>query len=180
MEPGDLFGLLTGALGGLELLQFFGPDEVVEELPKQVQPHGESQANHEENDALGQVQHVQHRIHPDAAKVTDHVQPPQIARHKDAQPGEAGLARRILPEAGANLQDHKDHNVRVHHMVQPTVERKRKKFIKFKLHKKNPLAYPGKTASSAFGNTSSRSMAISVQKVTPTFSATGNANAASM
>lgn len=138
--PGDLFGLLTGALGGLELLQFFGPDEVVEELPKQVQPHGESQANHKENDALGQVQHVQHRIHPDAAKVTDHVQPPQIAGHKDAEPGEAGLARRILPEAGANLQDHKDHNVRVHHMVQPTVERKRKKLIKFKPHTKKALS----------------------------------------
>lgn len=125
------------------MLQFFGPDEVVEELSKQVQPHGESQANHEENDALGQVQHVQHRIHPDTAKVTDHVQPPQIAGHKDAEPGEAGLARRILPEAGANLQDHKDHNVRVHHMVQPTVERKRKKLIKFKPHtKKKPSRLP--------------------------------------
>lgn len=98
-----LFGLLTGTGARLQLFQLLGPDQVVEELPEQVQPNGEAQADGEEHDTLRQVQHVQHRVDPDSAVMPDDVQPRQVARHEDTQPGEAGLARWILPEAGADL-----------------------------------------------------------------------------
>lgn len=111
------------------------------------------------------------------------VQPAEIGRHEDTEPGKTGTTRRILPEAGANLQHHEDDDIGVHDVVQPAG----KKNVPERLKKSEPLVcsiphhpYPGKTASRAFGKTSSRSMAINVQKVTPTFSATGKANAASV
>lgn len=131
-----LFGLLTGTGGRLELFQLLGPDQIVEKLPEEIQPDREAQADDEEHDTLRQVQNVQHRIDPDSAVVADDVQPRQVARHEDAQSGQAGLARWILPEAGADLQDHEDHDVGVHHMVQPTVDKNRRILIRILLKTK--------------------------------------------
>lgn len=112
--------ILVGfALGQFNLL---GPDGVVEELAQQIQRQCESDDGDKEEDALGQLQDLQHRVYPHAGIVLHHMDPHQVGAHKGGQSGQALTTLRIRTVRGEQFQDDEDHNVCVQDMVQPAVE----------------------------------------------------------
>lgn len=117
--------LLLRLAGGarLQLGQLLVPHQLVERLAHKVQHLRDQQRSGKEHDAQRQIEHLQNGIHPGARIRLNNVNPHQIGGAEKGQRNYADASRGISTECGEQLDDNEDHDVGVHDVVHPTVEK---------------------------------------------------------
>ena len=103
-------------------LERLRPQYIIQLLPEDVQPDREPQQRHEEPHPPGQIQHVQHRVHPNVCVRVDDVQPHQVAQHEGGEYGQTDFPGGVFPETSVELGEDEHHDVGVHDVVQPPGE----------------------------------------------------------
>lgn len=171
----DLFSFCS--FGFWSVFNLLDPYLFVNKLAKNIKSNREYQAQQEKDYSLRQVKDIKNGINPNVGFVFNHMNPTEIRGHEDSETSETSFSTRIATERCKHFHNDENHDICVHNVIQPT-EKIKNHFIKDSWAEMKWKTHFGKNASNAFGKTSSRSIANSVQKVIPTLKATGNAKVA--